>query len=158
MCVSYLPRPEQAPPAEVQSYTPSLSAAPESFPTTSPPGRLHVHGAADTDRNLVHVQDLQALAPIRNYKDDILHWPIKIKQTENQTMTQFKFNFIFNYCANKVKTYLIDLIDYSGSASSSVNVNVTSLSRKKSTSIRMRFPLGLLLPLRFASASSACGS
>lgn len=34
----------------------------------------------------------------------------------------------------------------------------TSLSRKKSTSIRMRFPFGLLLPLRLARASSAWGS
>ena len=39
-----------------------------------------------------------------------------------------------------------------------VIVCVTSLSKKKSTSMRMRFPLGLLLPRRFASASSACGS
>lgn len=35
---------------------------------------------------------------------------------------------------------------------------VTSLSRKKSTNMRIRFPFGLLLPLRFARASSACGS
>lgn len=34
----------------------------------------------------------------------------------------------------------------------------TSLSRKKSTNMRIRFPLGLLLPLRLARASSACGS
>lgn len=43
--VSYPPLPAQAPLAEVRSYTPSLSAAPESFPTASPPGRQRAHGA-----------------------------------------------------------------------------------------------------------------
>lgn len=50
MSVSYPPPPAQAPPAEVQSYTPSLSAAPESSPTASPPGRRHVHGATHVQR------------------------------------------------------------------------------------------------------------
>lgn len=39
-----------------------------------------------------------------------------------------------------------------------IELRLTSLSKKKRTSIRMRFPLGLLLPLRLARASSACGS
>lgn len=36
---------EQVPPAEVRSCIPSLSAAPENFPTASQPGTLHAHEA-----------------------------------------------------------------------------------------------------------------
>lgn len=36
---------ERVPPAEVLSYTPSLSEAPENFPTTSRPSKLHAHEA-----------------------------------------------------------------------------------------------------------------
>ena len=62
VCVSsYLPLPAQALPTEVQPYTPSLSAAPESFPTGSPPGRLHAHGARHTERHSEHDKVLQAL-------------------------------------------------------------------------------------------------
>lgn len=50
-CVTYPPLPAQPPPTEVQPYTPSLSAAPESFPTMSPPGRLHAHGATHAKGN-----------------------------------------------------------------------------------------------------------
>lgn len=47
----YIPPPALAPPAGVQSYTPSLSAAPENFPTASPQGRQRAHGATETHGN-----------------------------------------------------------------------------------------------------------
>lgn len=53
--MSYTPLPAQAPPEEVQSYTPSLSAAPESFPTKSPPSRLHARGATHREKKIAVV-------------------------------------------------------------------------------------------------------
>lgn len=44
-CVPYSLLPARAPPAAVQSYTPSLSATLESFPTESRQGKLHARGA-----------------------------------------------------------------------------------------------------------------
>lgn len=63
-CVTYPPLPAQPPPTEVQPYTPSLSAAPESFPTMSPPGRLHAHGATHAKGNEEHDPVSQALCEI----------------------------------------------------------------------------------------------
>lgn len=51
----YPPLPAQAPLAEVRSYTPSLSAAPESFPTVNPPGRQRAHGATHKGRKTFQI-------------------------------------------------------------------------------------------------------
>lgn len=60
LILSYPPLPAQAPPGEVLPYTPSLSAAPESFPTRSPPSRLHAHGATHRGKkNFLHDHVLQ---------------------------------------------------------------------------------------------------